>query len=42
MRDKVLLINHSGLATIAMGVIVVADIAAPHERGSYVGAMLTG
>jgi MFS family permease len=29
-------------ATVALGVIVVADIAPPHQRGRYVGAMLTG
>lgn len=29
-------------ATIALGVIVVADIVPPHQRGTYTGAMLTG
>ncbi|KAF3010449.1 hypothetical protein E8E14_002210 [Neopestalotiopsis sp. 37M] len=28
--------------TISLGVMVVADIAPPHARGGYVGAMLTG
>ncbi|KAK6200838.1 hypothetical protein LQW54_009502 [Pestalotiopsis sp. IQ-011] len=28
--------------TISLGVMVVADIAPPHSRGGYVGAMLTG
>ncbi|KAH9893007.1 putative major facilitator superfamily transporter [Xylariomycetidae sp. FL2044] len=28
--------------TIALGSMVVADIAPPHERGAYIGAMLTG
>ncbi|KAI0156466.1 putative major facilitator superfamily transporter [Xylariaceae sp. FL1272] len=28
--------------TIALGVMVVADIAPPHSRGAYMGAMLTG
>ncbi|KAI0015391.1 putative major facilitator superfamily transporter [Xylariomycetidae sp. FL0641] len=28
--------------TIALGTMVVADIAPPHQRGAYVGAMLTG
>lgn len=29
-------------ATVALGVTVVADIVAPHERGKYSGVMLTG
>lgn len=28
--------------TIALGVMVVADLAPPHSRGRYMGAMLTG
>ena len=34
--------TNKGLGTIAIAYAVIADIAAPGERGSYVGAVLCG
>lgn len=41
-RVEQLLKRTNCIGTIALGIMVVADLAPPHSRGRYVGAMLSG